>query len=327
MRITVIGGTEFIGRRIVERLVERGDIVQVVHRGRTEPSDLADCEHLHVDRADFHTVAAGVRAFQPDAVVDTIALSRADVDAVLPHLPDVATVVLSSMDVYRVYELLLAGDPTPVTMPLDEHSELRRGRYPYRGKRFGDDLDDYEKLEVEPAYLRRGGTVMRLSRVFGPYDGQRREDLILRRVRAGRTRIPIGAAENLVTRLYVDDAAGAVLAALDQPSVAAGEVFNVGEAASFDVRGWMRTILSAAGHDAELVQVPEEVLPDDMGPTKAEAQPHFIVSSRKAMDLLGWRPMDAATAVGRSVRWHLAHPPADASTDFSADDRALEGLG
>lgn len=166
--------------------------------------------------------------------------------------------------------------------------------------------------------------MLRLCRIFGPNDGQRREELILRRVRAGRTRIPVGSAENLVTRLHVDEAAGAVLAALDLPAVAAGEIFNVGEAASFDVRGWLRTILSAASHDAELVRVPEGLLPDDMGPTKAESQPHLIVSSRKAMDLLDWRPMDAATAVERSVHWHLAHPPMGASTDFSADDRALE---
>jgi hypothetical protein len=27
--------------------------------------------------------------------------------------------------------------------------------------------------------------------------------------------------------------------------------------------------------------------------------------------------------VHRSVAWHMAHPPEDASGDFSADDRAL----
>jgi nucleoside-diphosphate-sugar epimerase len=323
MRITVLGGTEFIGRRTVERLVERGDQVQVVHRGRTEPADWVECEHLHIDRADFHTEAHRVRAFRPDAIVDTYALTKADVDATLPHLPDVPTVVLSSMDVYQVYELLLQGDPTPVTMPLDEHAELRYGRYPYRGRDFGSDLDDYEKLDVEPAYLRRGGTVLRLCRISGPYDGQRREELILRRVRAGRTRIPIGAAQNLVTRLHVDDAAAAVRAVLDRPAVAASEIFNIGEAASFEVRGWLRAILAAAGHDAELVLVPEHLLPDDMAPTRAAAQPHLLVSSRKATDRLDWRPMDAAGAVEASVRWHLANPPTDASTDFTADDRAL----
>jgi ketosteroid isomerase-like protein len=98
MRIAIIGGTEFIGRRIVERLVERGDDVLVVHRGRTEPDDLPVCKHLHVDRRNFVTVAGEFSAWAPDAVIDTMALTSADVEAVLPHLPDVPVVVLSSMD-------------------------------------------------------------------------------------------------------------------------------------------------------------------------------------------------------------------------------------
>src|SRR5688572_1737562 len=99
MRVLVIGGTEFIGRRIVEMLVQRGDDVTIVHRGQTEPSDLVPCEHIHLDRRDFAHAAKRVRSV--DAVVDSHALSRADAEAVLPHLPDVPLVLLSSMDVYR----------------------------------------------------------------------------------------------------------------------------------------------------------------------------------------------------------------------------------
>ena len=188
MRITIIGGTEFIGRRTVELLTERGDDVMVVHRGKTEPADLPPCEHVHVERAAFASVAADVTAFRPDAIVDTIASSAADRDAVLPHLPDVPLVVLSSMDVYRFFELLHADDDTPLPVPFDESGELRRGRYPYAGRGIGE--DDYEKLDVEPAYLERGASVLRLAMVYGPRDPQTREEFVLRRVRAGRDRIP-----------------------------------------------------------------------------------------------------------------------------------------
>ncbi len=131
MRVAVIGGTQFIGRRVVEHLVERGDEVLVAHRGQTEPADLVPCAHLHVDRSDFATAAGEVSAFQPDAVVDTMALTRDDVTAVLPHLPDVPVVVLSSMDVYRIFGALLDDDRTPMAVPVDEDGPLRVGRYPY----------------------------------------------------------------------------------------------------------------------------------------------------------------------------------------------------
>jgi nucleoside-diphosphate-sugar epimerase len=320
VRVAMIGGTEFIGRRVVERLAGRGDEVLVVHRGRTEPDMGVEAVHLHVDRREFATVADQVRAFGPEAVVDTIALTRADVDAVLPYLPEAHLVVLSSIDVYRVYESFMESDDTPMAVPFDEGGPLRQARYPHRGK--GMDLDDYDKLDVEPAYLRRGGTVLRLAMVYGPRDPQRREEFVLRRVRAGRTRIPVGPGQTLTTRLHVDDAARAVLAALDRPTVAAGEVFNVGEAATYSMRGWMRAILAAAGHAADLVRVPDEDLPADLRLTGAHPQ-HLLVNSRKAMGLLKWQPEDPATAVGRSVRWHLDHPPAKASADFSADDKVL----
>ncbi len=37
MRVLVLGGTRFIGRRIVELLLARGDEVLVVHRGSRSP--------------------------------------------------------------------------------------------------------------------------------------------------------------------------------------------------------------------------------------------------------------------------------------------------
>jgi 2'-hydroxyisoflavone reductase len=52
MRILVIGGTQFVGRHLVEQAVERGHEVGVFHRGGSEPSDdgFPSVEHLHGDR-------------------------------------------------------------------------------------------------------------------------------------------------------------------------------------------------------------------------------------------------------------------------------------
>jgi nucleoside-diphosphate-sugar epimerase len=316
MRVLLIGGTQFIGRRILESLTGRGDEVTIVHRGQTEPGGLPEAEHLHLDRGDLASVAERVK--HVDAVVDCYALTRSDAATTLPHLPDVPLVVLSSMDVYRHYELVLANDDRPMTVPIDELSPLREGRYPYG--------DDYDKLEVEPAYLERGGTVLRLARIYGPHDKQRREEHVLRRVRAGRRIIPAGGGNTLWTSLHVDDVASAVLAVLDQPGVAAGEVFNIGEPQTLTMRGRMRVILDACGHDAALLRVPDEELPVDLRVTRDWPQ-HLLVSSAKAMAVLGWQPGDQLAAQERSVRWHLENPPADSSPDFSADDRLIAAYG
>jgi nucleoside-diphosphate-sugar epimerase len=317
MRVLMIGGTKFIGRRITEELVARGDEVTVLHRGETEPAGLPECTHLHADRRDFASLAAQVADLRPDAVVDTLAMTRADVDAVLPYLPDARLVVLSSGDVYRAFEL--QDSPVgEVPVPISEESPVRHGRYPYRGQRPG--LDDYDKLDVEPLYLERGGTVLRLGFIYGEHDPQRREEFILRRVRAGRRRIPAGPGCWLISRCYVGDVASAVLATLGTDA-ASGQVLNIVEAASGTIADWARQILAAAGHDAELVTVPDQDLPEDMDLTKHYAQ-HLLFDSHKAQMLLGWQPGPPEAGVAASVRWHLANPPATAS-DFAADDRAL----
>jgi len=320
VRVLILGGTLFIGRRIALELLARGDDVLVVHRGQAEPAELSGCEHVHAARSALAEVAGRLRAWRPDAVVDTRAMTAADASAVLPHLPDVHLMLLSSIDVYRAYELLLAGqggEPVPLT----ESSPVRSGRYPLRDLLPGLG-EHYDKLDVEPLYLSRGGTALRLSMIYGEHDGQRREEFVLRRVRAGRRRIPFGPGTSLDTRCYVGDVAAAVLAALDQPGVAAGEVFNVGDLTTGTVRDWALAIVAAAGSEAALVTVPEDLVPPDLEDTRSIAQ-HFLVDSRKAATMLGWQPSDPAETIPLSVRWHLDNPPAGVDEDFSADDRAL----
>jgi nucleoside-diphosphate-sugar epimerase len=127
------------------------------------------------------------------------------------------------------------------------------------------------------------------------------------------------------TRCYVGDVASAVLAALDHASAAADQVFNVGDLTTGTVRDWALAILAAACSEASLVTVPEDLVPPDLEDTRSIAQ-HFLVDSRKAATLLGWRPSDPAETIPVSVRWHLEHPPAKADEDFSPDDRALAAV-
>jgi nucleoside-diphosphate-sugar epimerase len=322
VRVLVLGGTRFIGRAIVDDLLEQGDEVLVVHRGQTEPPGLPEVPHSHHDRFHLSAFRSDLEDFHPDAVVDTRALTRADAEAVLQVVPEgVRLAVLSSVDVYRAFGSVLDGTETD-PVPLDEDSPVRGEdrRHLYRGQR--DDLRDYEKLDLEPLYLGRGAVVLRLPMVYGAHDYQRREEFVLRRVRAGRTRIPIGAGTWLSCRGYVRDMAKGVWQAVESER-AAGQVFNLAEASTLSVRLWARQILKEAGSDAELVQVPDAALPEDMDETAGIRQ-HLLVSSTKARDLLGWVHSDPLAAVGESVRWHLTNPPPDHDGDFSADDRALE---
>ncbi len=325
VRVVVLGGTRFIGRAIVDDLLAGGHELLIVHRGQTEPDGLPPAPHLHVGRSDLVSHAGELRTFDPEAFVDCRALTRSDARSALDALPNgIRLVVLSSGDVYRAYSALLAGTVTDA-VPLFEDSPVRTERYQYRGRReeVGEDLDHYEKLDVEKEYLVRGATVCRLPMVYGEHDYQRREEFILRRIRAGRLRIPVGPGTWLTCRGYVGEVARGVRLALES-SQAAGEVFNLAEAASCSIGLLAQKILKAAGSDAELVPVPDDALPDDLRVTRTIPQ-HLFMDSSKAREMLGWVHLDPEECVGRTVAWHLANPPEDWDRDFSADDRALAG--
>jgi nucleoside-diphosphate-sugar epimerase len=321
LKVVVLGGTRFIGRAIVEELAAAGHDLLLVHRGVLEPDGLPEARHLHTERADLPRHQAVLEKFNPDAAVDCRALTRADAETALAALPDgIRLVVISSIDVYRAFGAL-NDDRETDPVPLDENSPVREQRYPYRGVRDG--MDDYDKLDVEDAYLHRGGTSLRLPMVYGEHDYQRREEFILRRVRAGRKQIPVGAGMWLACRGYVRDVALGARLALES-AAAAGEVFNLCEERTFSMGLWSRMILDAAGSDAELVRVADDRLPDDLKPTGVMSQ-HILASARKARATLGWSTSDPQAALRTTVAWHLANPPAELNVDFGDDDRALAG--
>src|SRR5919197_4217203 len=322
MRVMVLGGTRFIGAAIVEELDRHGHELLIVHRGEHEPGDLPAADHLHCDRRDLPHLRAAIADFHPEALLDTCASDAADAETALAAVDgDPRLLVLSSMDVYRAWGSLLDRAETD-PLPIDETAPVRQRRFPYRGREHAPPgADTYEKLDVEAPYLARAATVCRLPAVYGERDYQRREEPILRRVRAGRDRIPAGAGTWLWTRGYVADVASGVRLALESDAAVA-EVLNLGETRTWSMGLWARHVLDAAGSAATLVRVPDELLPDDLRLLGTLPQ-HLLVDSSKARNLLGWEPTDPHEALHRSVAWHLAHPPDDASGDFGADDGAL----
>jgi nucleoside-diphosphate-sugar epimerase len=319
LRVLVLGGTRFIGRAIVEQLAGSGHEILIVHRGELEPNDMPPVRHLHTDRPGLASHREEIASFKPEAAIDCRALTRADAEQALEAAPkDMRWIVISSLDVYRAFGAVNNHQETD-PVPLDEESPVRQERYPYRGKMPG--MEQYDKLDVEETYLPQGATVVRLPMVYGEHDYQLREEFILRRVRAGRSRIPFGSGQWLTCRGYVRDIARGVELALEDPA-AAGEIFNLCEDRTYSVRMWARMILDAAGSTAELVKVSDEALPEDLELTGAMSQ-HIAATARKARSFLGWTTSDPWETLRTTVRWHLDNPPANPDPDFTADDRAL----
>jgi nucleoside-diphosphate-sugar epimerase len=321
MKIVVLGGTRFIGRALVSELVQAGHRVLLVHRGRHEPEELADLEHVHTDRRELDRHRHTLTSFAPDAVADLSAMTKNDANTALGLFGQVRSVVASSIDVYRAFSSVWDGSTTDA-VPLTEESELRSEPPPDAMVPDGWDFDpaSYEKIDVERAYLRRGAVVCRLPMVYGERDYKRREDFVLSRLRAGRTRIPIGSGNWLWSRGYVKEIARGMRLALESAEV--GEVFNLAEQSCAPIALWMETIATAANADLELVKVPSDRLPDDLEIAGSIPQ-HWLVDSSKARERLGWVHANHEECVRQSVRWHMSNAPSTEPGDFADDDMAL----
>ena len=73
MRVLVIGGTGFNGRRIVRRLLDHGHDVTVVTRGELPTAWSARVAQIRLDRKDSAAFAAACGDLTFDAVIDNIA--------------------------------------------------------------------------------------------------------------------------------------------------------------------------------------------------------------------------------------------------------------
>ncbi len=322
MRIVILGGTKFIGKAITSHLTQQGHELLVVHRGETEPAADNQCQHLHTDRSHLTDHKSALSTFHPDAVVDTYCMNEVSAANVLECFPpDLRYIVLSSMDVYRAFGAVLTETETD-PLPITESSPVRTTLYPHKGSG-QPGSDDYEKLHVESVYGKVNATILRLPMVYGPFDPRRREDYILRRLRAGRKQIPIGIGNWLWTKGFVFDIANSVNLILHSDTTR-GEIINICETHTHTFADWSKMILQAANSDAELVPVDEKLLPEDLGSLTKPRPQHLLVSNEKARRLLpDWVETDNQSALNQSVNWHLENPPEAELFDPTEDDKAL----
>lgn len=70
MRVLVLGGTQFVGRHIVEAMLAGGHSVSILNRGRTPDEVVASVQRLRGDRDDGAAGLDALRGHQWDACVD-----------------------------------------------------------------------------------------------------------------------------------------------------------------------------------------------------------------------------------------------------------------
>ena len=323
MRVLVLGGTRFVGPFLVRELADAGHQLMVFHRG--EHNVELPAEEVHGDFASFGRHLDRLSAFEPEIVIDMLAVRPQDAARVGAFTRSARrAVVLSSADVYRAFGRLCRSEPGPPDpVPLTEASPLREQVVEA----------DYDKVGVE-ATLRELDlpvTVLRLSGVYGPGDFQHRFWSYLKRMDDSRPAIVID--ERLsgwrFGRVYVEDAAHATaLAATDER--AAGRTYNVASDSACTEVEWISKIAACVGWRGRVVAASSALLPDYLREDGFDLRQDFVVDSSRIRREVGYREVgDEAEALRRTVEWERANPPTSSVDrfDYEAENEALARLG
>jgi nucleoside-diphosphate-sugar epimerase len=101
MNILVLGGTQFMGVHLVNRLIAYGHDVTILTRGRIKHGFDGDVKHMIADRSDRESLVAVLSGKRFDVVCDNICFCSSDVRNIMSSVNMKRYVMISTASVYE----------------------------------------------------------------------------------------------------------------------------------------------------------------------------------------------------------------------------------
>jgi 2'-hydroxyisoflavone reductase len=247
-RILVIGGTLFIGRAIVERLIARGDDVVIMHRGASTPFG-SRVDRIQCDRNDMAAVRAALEGRHFDIVFDNVYDWQRGTSA-----EQVNAAALAAANGLGRYVFMSSVAVYPPGGEYDEDAVLVADDVPnpYAAQKAASEralfaLHDTGRVPV---------TTVRPAFVYGPHNPFEREAFFWDRILAGRPVIIPGDGTSTMQWVHVHDVAQAAIAAAEAPA-AGGHAYNLA-GPPITQSAFVELLARIAGREPKLAHVPRE---------------------------------------------------------------------
>ncbi len=243
-KVLVLGGSYFVGRKMVEFLAEHGYAVTVLNRG-TRPLSVEGVQQSCCDRNDGDGMKEVLAGKVFDYVID---VSWQDVSWVeklcgaLDFEQVKKFVFISSSAVYDVEHLQI---------PFAETDTLAENKY---WTFYGKGKIDAEKYYAE--FLKDKDTALVMVRppyIYGEYNYAQRESLIFRQLMEDKP-VVIPKSDPKLQFIYTKDLA-AIVEHLFKVETGKESVFNVGNRDAVTSREWVEACAKVAGKVPEIVEV------------------------------------------------------------------------
>ena len=306
-KILVIGGTQFIGKRLVSELVRAGHEVTVLHR-KPEHGFGKRVHNLMADRNDAESIRQAVGVSRFDAVFD------------------------NAYD----WERGTTGSQVEATAQVFEG---KTGRYIFLSSvsAYGDGLNHHEGDALAPddhpnpyvrnkamseralfrMYQRSGFPVatLRPPYVYGPDNPFYREAFFWDRFRAGRPVILPSDGHRLMQFVYVEDLVDVALKVLELRNVV-GHAFNTANPKAITQHELVMELARAAGvKEPEIISIPRERIHQAGGQTVGSRLyfgyqydlPAITQVITKAQRMLSFKPTEFVIGLKNEYRVYVKH--------------------
>ena len=327
MKALIVGGTGPSGPFLANGLLERGFKVTIFHRGTHEIPEIGpEIAHIHGDPHFRETIdaALGNRTF--DVVIATYGRIRFVAEALAGKTP--CFIGIGGVPSYRGYYDPRANFSAGLKVPVPEDAPLVMTEQEQRFSWLIKSTED-AVLNAHPS-----GVVYRYPYVYGPYQLVPREWCIIRRILDKRSTIllPDGGL-SLMTHGYAENLAHAVLLAVDNPKVAAGQIYNCGDEEQLSLRQLVEVICRELDHPLEVVSVPDSFQTAARAVAMGASGNHVVMDLFKIKTRLSYRDrIPAAAAIAKTARWYVKHQPEPGGEieqrlqdpfDYDAEDRII----
>ena len=320
-RALVIGGTLFLGRALVDQLLDLGDDVVIMHRGHGTPFG-GRVGEISCDRNDIDAVRAALDGTQFDVVYDNVYDWHRGTTAEQV----LATATATAKGGLRRY---VFTSSVAVYHPGGEYAEdvdLVPPDYP---NSYGANKADTERALF--ALGRAQGvpvSTLRPAFIYGEHNPFEREAFFWDRLVAGRPVIIPGDGLATMQWVYSRDVARAAILA-SETEVAVGHAYNLANYPPITQEDFVRVLARVAGREANLVHVPRERLQQLGGGVLApplyfgaylDVPPITVRADRVRQELgLTLTPLEAG--LRETFRWYEQQQRP--TPDFTWEDEAL----
>jgi nucleoside-diphosphate-sugar epimerase len=303
MKALVLGGSVFVGKHMVQALVDAGHDVSVLNRGKTPSSLPPAVKQIVADRTDAKSMRDALAGSQWDAVFDVSGFVMVSGGADAQSLLDLFD---GNIGHYVYTSSVMAYDQGRGVFPWREEDPMStEGPETYGGF----------KAEMERQLLARyqktgfPATIIRPAAIYGPDNNIFDMELpMFLRLRQGRPILVPHGGLVAVSYGHVDDLCEAMLGCVGNKA-GLGEIFNI-TAEAVTANEYVRVLAEIVGAKPNIVPVPDDMLPALNKPAFGHlfsSVHHGPLSIEKAQRRLGFQPKyDLHSGHRDTYAWFLA---------------------